>query len=745
MYKKAFQRFWYSFPVQLLLLHLRRHQFMLLPFLLFILIATRNFGVHYGVDSLLLDPEYLGRVTWLSYFIIGFSYGGFVLTWQMTSYILHSHRFPFLVTFEKPFLRYILNNSVMPLLFLLIYFISLFLFKSDFTDEPVTMTLLHVLAFLAGGTIMMLIPFAKYFNHHKTEAELSRDSLRRNKAIRRYRNEENLLYRGHIRVDSLLLHPFKLRPVRDVSHYREEALQNIFRKHHLNALKFLLIALGFLLTLSVCMDYPAFRIPAGASLILLFTILISPVGALSYWLKTWSTPALIGALLLFNFISRGGLFVHRNSAFGISYQHTVPYNLRSLENASSESRFLSDRANALRILEQWKHKVNPANDTVHKPYIVFLNCSGGGLRSAEWSFYCMQQLDSLTHFNFFNHVHLISGASGGMMGTAYYRELFDRMQKKEGVNPLSRDYLQNVSKDLLNAVSFSIVVNDLFFPWQHFHISGKTYTKDRGYLFERQWNENTGHVMEKTVGDYRDDEQSARIPMMIISPVITDDARRFNISPFPIAFMNAPPDKYSSANRFDVDAVDLMNFFGDNDGASLSFTSALRMNATFPYIMPNVYLPTSPAIQVMDAGLRDDYGEESTARFIETFRDWIDKNTSGAILLQLRSFNKNMAPEVSRHESFFSKLLAPINSIYVEWDDFENFQEDQQLCLLDKCLKVPLHVLSFEYSPQSKKGMASMSWHLTDKEKQDVQYAFQNIHNQLELQRLLALLREDGK
>jgi len=233
--------------------------------------------------------------------------------------------------------------------------------------------------------------------------------------------------------------------------------------------------------------------------------------------------------------------------------------------------------------------------------------------------------------------------------------------------------------------------------------------------------------------------------MMIISPVITDDARRFNISPFPIAFMNAPPDKYSSANRFDVDAVDLMNFFGDNDGASLSFTSALRMNATFPYIMPNVYLPTSPAIQVMDAGLRDDYGEESTARFIETFRDWIDKNTSGAILLQLRSFNKNMAPEVSRHESFFSKLLAPINSIYVEWDDFENFQEDQQLCLLDKCLKVPLHVLSFEYSPQSKKGMASMSWHLTDKEKQDVQYAFQNIHNQLELQRLLALLREDGK
>ncbi len=38
--------------------------------------------------------------------------------------------------------------------------------------------------------------------------------------------------------------------------------------------------------------------------------------------------------------------------------------------------------------------------------------------------------------------------------------------------------------------------------------------------------------------------------------------------------------------------------------------TALRINATFPYVLPNVWLPSKPVIDVMDAGLRDNYGQK---------------------------------------------------------------------------------------------------------------------------------------
>jgi hypothetical protein len=56
---------------------------------------------------------------------------------------------------------------------------------------------------------------------------------------------------------------------------------------------------------------------------------------------------------------------------------------------------------------------------------------------------------------------------------------------------------------------------------------------------------------------------------------------------------------------------------------NVNILSALRMNATFPYVLPNVWLPTNPIIDVMDAGLRDNFGQESSLRFIEVFKDWL--------------------------------------------------------------------------------------------------------------------------
>ncbi len=61
------------------------------------------------------------------------------------------------------------------------------------------------------------------------------------------------------------------------------------------------------------------------------------------------------------------------------------------------------------------------------------------------------------------------------------------------------------------------------------------------------------------------------------------------------------------------------------------------MNATYPYVLPNVHLPSMPGIEVLDAGFRDNYGIVSAVRFIHVFKDWILKNTSGVVMVQISS------------------------------------------------------------------------------------------------------------
>lgn len=91
-----------------------------------------------------------------------------------------------------------------------------------------------------------------------------------------------------------------------------------------------------------------------------------------------------------------------------------------------------------------------------------------------------------------------------------------------------------------------------------------------------------------------------------------------------------------------TDAIDLQNFFSKQDADQLQFTTAIRMNATFPYIMPNVFMPTTPEIQTMDAGLRDNFGLETSMRYLDVFKEWINENVGAVVIVQMRDMKKTL-------------------------------------------------------------------------------------------------------
>src|ERR1700712_773052 len=126
--KPLLKNIFYSFPVQLFILHFRKYQILL--FFWFILVSTidSSFLKNFGADALFFSPEYLGKVNIWGALFTGVALGVFIMSWNVTTFILHTKRFKFLATTATPFFKYCLNNALLPLLFILFYFFKLYRF-----------------------------------------------------------------------------------------------------------------------------------------------------------------------------------------------------------------------------------------------------------------------------------------------------------------------------------------------------------------------------------------------------------------------------------------------------------------------------------------------------------------------------------------------------------------------------------------------------------------------------------------
>ena len=80
--------FWYSFPIQLVFLHFRKYQVLLLFWFIMFSTVNGSFMKTFGADSLFLAPEYLGNVNLLSAAIVGIAIGMFMMSWNISTFIL---------------------------------------------------------------------------------------------------------------------------------------------------------------------------------------------------------------------------------------------------------------------------------------------------------------------------------------------------------------------------------------------------------------------------------------------------------------------------------------------------------------------------------------------------------------------------------------------------------------------------------------------------------------------------------
>jgi hypothetical protein len=334
----------------------------------------------------------------------------------------------------------------------------------------------------------------------------------------------------------------------------------------------------------------------------------------------------------------------------------------------------------------------------------------------------------------------MTGASGGMIGASYFRALYLEKQQGMLINLHDSTYTERAARDVLNSVFTSMAVNDFITPFRSFRIDNNLYAKDRGYAFEQKLNDNTHGILDHPLGDYYEDEANANIPLMLFHPVITRDGRKLIISSQPVSFLMKP--LTDSASTVDPDGVDFAALFHQQDPMHLRMLTVLRMNATFPYVLPNVWLPSKPVIDVMDAGLRDNLGTETSLRFIDNFKEWIKENTGSVVLLQLKDrMNDDWAldPEVA---SLTDMIVTPATMLQHNWFALQNYFQADQYSYFNNNQDSLLKKISIVYKPASKDKGAALNFHLSAREKRDIMLSFYSDVNAEAVKTMRTLLKK---
>ncbi len=741
--KKFLRGIFYFFPFQLFLVHFKRNQILIIFWFFLFGLITKNVLFKLGAYSLFLAPEYFDSVNYWAFFVLGITLGSFIVAFNISSYIVNGPYFPFIATLSRPFFKYTINNFIIPVSFIYIFISDSVKFQHKYEYLNNTDITCNIIALLAGTSFFIAISLSYFFKTNKDIYQMfgiqesNKNIVKPIKKIisndlqwkKLYSPHENV---GKWRIETYMSGFFRIRRARDTGHYSMEAIQSVFRQNHYNSALFAFGVIIIILVFGYFMDNKFFMIPAGASILILCTLFMMFYAAIKSLFKEWSLVAIIIIFAGFHFINKNFFEFKSHTAFGLNYSYKQQRENLEDETYLASFDFQKDYEETIKILNNWKQRNTDPAHPEKRPKMVFLNANGGGMKSMIWTFYSLAYINNKLDDKLLRRTQLITGASGGMIGAAYLRELY--LQKQLGTikSCYNDSIISQLSKDLLNPVMFSFSMHDWFFSFKKFKYNNYSYYIDRAYAFEKKLNNNTYNFLDKQLYQYKKHEQEALIPMMIFTPTIINDGRTLIISPQHTSYLLASD--FNKTNNPHV-SVEFKRLYKDFGADSIRFLTVLRLNSTFPYVAPIVAMPGKPQFQIMDAGIRDNYGTSTALQFLYAFRDWIKENTGGVIFLNITE--ESACKNLNTNTDIF-QFFKPLGNVYTNIFNIQKMHNDQLAELSGKWMNDNIKFINLYL--KGKEERISLSWHLTKKEKEQI---IQSIHSPInqkaidELEKLL--------
>lgn len=444
---------------------------------------------------------------------------------------------------------------------------------------------------------------------------------------------------------------------------------------HAYALILILLLVAIYLLFAATAD--AWEINAAISICILLALIVLFYGAVRFYIPR---AMLLVVVVLLIWISLANQLRLKHRYEELKQLDTV--DLRQHDDTRRNPALVPDAE----PLARWRAGFGAA-----KPKLIVVMTSGGGIRASVWTAAVLHELDRARYAD---HIRVITGASGGMVGAGYWvtrrafptdrRKDADECEKKDPdrdrVRARDRCDLRGVTSDALDNVTKYLALHDvpaLFLPAR---------IPDRGFALEQAWKENAPS-MKRTFDELRTVERTGRVPSLIYSPASLDDGRRMLVSNLQLDYMTRHTVDGTAPTRSAV------QFFEIFPKAPLTVATAARMSASFPWVSSAAELPTEQLRRLGDAGYFDNFGGFVTSAWLLQNRKWLSENTSGVLVIQVRdsSFgasNRNIAsvplnekkePKCPYLSRGFSEFLAPVTGVIAARNGITHYRNDFDL------------------------------------------------------------------
>lgn len=405
------------------------------------------------------------------------------------------------------------------------------------------------------------------------------------------------------------------------------------------------------------------NLPAGIAICVLFAAALMTYGLVRFQLPSERVIVLVVLIGVAGCSSYFGGAKHRYPGF--DYAKRVPI---KTEPPMPDAALIQQET----ALNAWLQIVGPGT----KPWLVVVTTTGGGIRAAVWTGAVLDALSNGTTFA--RHVRIITGASGGMVGAAYWDSSIT--EKGSATASVERG-LPPMAQNSLDPVASTLALHDvpgLFIPWP---------ISDRGMALERSWEEHGKEAMQRPFVDLAAGERAGWRPSLVFTPMFVEDGRRLFISNTDLFALTAH-DVPDIASRPALQLLHLM----PQQARTMSVATAARMSASFPWVSPAAQLPTTPERHVVDAGYWDDYGVNLATSWIEKNLRWLRDNTGGVMVVQIRDTQEELNTkrlDLPSSSDFllraYDEALAPVFGALMTRHPIMTFHNDHDLEQLIHC------------------------------------------------------------
>jgi hypothetical protein len=365
--------------------------------------------------------------------------------------------------------------------------------------------------------------------------------------------------------------------------------------------------------------------------------------------------------------------------------------------------------------------------------LVVVTTTGGGIQAAGWTTHALAQLTA-TRPALAHEIRLISGVSGGAVGTAFYldalRGLPSGADAAARTVALHEAHTRAVTSSL-DALAYGLVFldfarlvsGDLLFSWTG---------TDRASLLENRWRALSGRPTI-SVHDLGGAVRAGELPATIFGVTAMESGQRVMITP--VAFGGNPATRAPTLDEYLLaPAEPIRDKANPARLADLDLWTAARLSGTFPFVLPaaramidRTRQPGAAGHHMLDGGYSDNFGVASALDFLAPVMAARKAGQLGfrrLLIIQLRSASTHM-PAPDPAGGFVASVLGPLLGIL-------NVREgatlprnaaalDQFIQLWNGVAGVAVTTIVFEPQPTAtappEDAEQPLSWHLTETQK----------------------------